>query len=110
RPIEWSAHEGFDRALRGGLEALERLHDLTAGKDLDPEPPAAHLLNDLRQPVGRALHVERAGPGRRQSPLYFRLGDDVGRVDERRSGYRRGDTGCLPEKSTSLRHDVPATS
>ena len=37
-------------------------HDLAAREDLDPEPPAAHLLDDLRQPLGRALeYVEHRG-------------------------------------------------
>ena len=76
-------HERLDRALGGGVEAVERRHDLAAREDLDPEPPAAHLLDDLRQPLGRALEdVERRGPGRGHSPLDLRLGDDVGGVDD----------------------------
>ena len=45
-----------------GVEAVERRHDLAAREDLDPEPPAAHLVDDLRQPLRRALQdVERPG-------------------------------------------------
>ena len=36
-------------------------HDLATRKDLDPEPPAAPLLHDLRQTLGRALGTSSAG-------------------------------------------------
>src|SRR6266446_2180600 len=73
RPVERSGHEGLDGAFRSRVEALERLHDLAAREDLDPESPAAHLLDDLRQLLGGALHVEIAGPGRGHAPLDLRL-------------------------------------
>src|SRR5206468_4183668 len=49
-PVLPRTHERLDLALRGGVEALERRHDLTTREDLDPEPPAARLLDNLRQP------------------------------------------------------------
>src|SRR6266481_5147231 len=82
-PVVCGSHECLDGALRSGGEAVERWHDLAARVDLDPEPPAARLLDHLRQPLGRALEmVERRSPGRRHPPLDLRLSDDVGGVDD----------------------------
>ena len=102
-PVVRRSHERLDGALGGGVEALERRHDLAAREDLDPEPPAAHLLDDLRQPLGRALEdVERRGPGRGHPPLDLRLGDDVRGVDEGGSGGGRHRTACLREEPASF--------
>ena len=83
------------------------LHDLAPREDLDPEAPAARLLDDLRQLLGGGLHVEPARPRRRHAPLDFRLGDDVRRVDDRggRGGSQRP-TG-LDEEPAPVRHDMP---
>src|SRR6266404_2814228 len=54
-PVVCGSHECLDGALRSGGEAVERWHDLAARVDLDPEPPAARFLDDLRQPLGRTL-------------------------------------------------------
>ena len=73
------------------------------GKDLDAEPPAAHLVDDLRQPLGRPLvHVERRGPGRGHSPLDLRLRDDVGGVDDGASGGGRHHTARPRDEPASI--------
>ncbi len=96
-----SAHERLDPALGRGLEAFERLQDLAGRVDLDPEPSAAHLLDDLRQPLGRALKdVEGRSIDRGHAPLHVRLGDDVGGVDD--GAAHRG------RHQTASGHDEPA--
>src|SRR5499425_610338 len=83
-PIHRRSHESVDGALRGRVEGIEGLHDLAARKDLDPEAPAARLLDHLGQPQGRTMElVERRRIGGRQPPLELRLRDDVGGVDDR---------------------------
>src|SRR6266542_6659826 len=49
-PVLIRSHERLDLALGGGVEARKRRHDLLAWEHLDPEPPAARLLDRLRQP------------------------------------------------------------
>ena len=62
KPVHRGGHEGLDGALGGRVKTLERLHDLPAGEDLDPEASAARLLDHLGQPLGRAVElVERRG-------------------------------------------------
>ena len=39
---------GSDNEIRTIALDAERGHDLVDGKDLDPEPPPARLLDDLR--------------------------------------------------------------
>src|SRR5437016_7568018 len=106
-PVVRGSHERLDGALRGGVEAAERLHDLAAREDLDPEPPAAHLIDDPRQLLGRALdHVEHRGPSRGQSPLDLRLRDDVGSIDDgRRGDGRHRPAGCR-DKPASFDHHL----
>src|SRR5262249_51435389 len=89
-PVIRAGQEGLDSALGGGVEALERRHDLTAREDLDPEPPATHLLDDLRELFSHSLlPIERSGEGGRHPPLDLWLGDDVGSFDDG-SGARGG--------------------
>jgi hypothetical protein len=77
------AMNALDGALRSGLEAGEVRHDLAGREDLDPEPPAARLLDHFRQSLGGALqHVEGRGPSGGHPPLDLRLCDDVGSVDD----------------------------
>jgi hypothetical protein len=58
----------FERYGADGLHPRRRQaqvggDDLAAGEDLDPEPPATRLLDDLRQPERRALqYVVRRTP------------------------------------------------
>src|SRR5262245_59368322 len=47
-PEERAGMKRLDLALRGGIEAVERLHDLPAREDLDLEPAATRLFDDLR--------------------------------------------------------------
>jgi hypothetical protein len=95
----------LDGASRGGVEAVERQHDLAAREDLDPEPPAAHLLDDLRQPLGRTLqHVEGRRPGRGHSPLDLRLRDDVGGIDDGGGSDGRHHAARLRDTPASLGH------
>jgi len=102
-PVECGRHERLDGAPRGGVEAVERWHDLAAREHLDPEPPAAHLLDDLRQPLGRALQmVECRGPGRGHSPLDLRLGDHVGSIGDAGSSHSRYRAACRREEPASV--------
>jgi hypothetical protein len=105
RPVGRDGPEGLDGALRGGVEALERRHDLAAGEDLDPEPTAAHLVDDLRQSLGCALmKVERWGPGRGHPPLDLRLRDDVGGIDHGGRRHSRHHATRLCEEPASFGH------
>src|SRR5262249_7856593 len=80
------------------------------GKTSIREPPAARLLYDLRQPLGRALeHVERRGPGRGHSPLDLRLRDDAGRVGNDGSRGGRHRAARLREESASVGHHILLT-
>src|SRR5262249_59040980 len=54
-PVVRDAHKRLDLALGGGVEAVERRHDLAAREDLDPEPATTHLLDSFREPLGGAL-------------------------------------------------------
>src|SRR6266853_2808208 len=101
-------HERLDGALRSSVEAAEVRHDLAGREDLDPEPPAAHLLDHLRQSLCDPLgHVERRGPGRGHSPLNLRLRDDGGGVDDgcRVDGRHRPARRC--DEPASLGHHRP---
>src|SRR5215510_8439476 len=81
-PVERCGHERLDVcAFGGGVEALEWGHDLAAREHLDPEPAVAHLLDDLRHPLGSCLHVEPLGPARGHPPLNFRLSDHLRSID-----------------------------
>ena len=93
--------------LRGRIEAGEQRHDLAAREDLDPEPPPAHLFDDLRQPLRRPLEdVVRRGPGRRHPPLDLRLGDDVGASDERVAAIAAAARSPWPEPASVRLHAV----
>src|SRR6266536_298650 len=82
-PVLVRTHERLDLALRGGVEARKRRHDLLSREDLDPESPAAHLFDGLRQSLGRALvYVKHRGEGCGHPPLNLRLSDDVGGIDD----------------------------
>ena len=105
RPVEGSGHVGLDGALGGGVEALERRHDLAAWEDLDPEPPASHLLDNLPKPFGGALHDERAGPGRGHAPLDFGLRDDIRGVDDGRGPGGPQHAARLHDESASFHSD-----
>jgi hypothetical protein len=65
-------------ALGGGVEALERAHDLAAWKtSIRNRPP---LISSTTLPAVRPRpgSVERRGQGGGHAPLDLRLGDDVG--------------------------------
>src|SRR6185369_1441441 len=79
-----------------------RRHDLTAQEDLDPEPAAAHLVDQPGELLRRALQdVERRGPGRREPPLDLGLGDDVRSFDDGRRPGRRQRATCLQDEAAS---------
>src|SRR6266542_2387923 len=100
-PVLIRSHERLDLALGGGVEARKRRHDLLAWEHLDPEPPAARLLDRLRQSLGHALvYVKHRGVGRGHPPLNLRLSDDVGGVDNGGGG-----SGC---HHPARRRDEPA--
>ena len=79
----------LELALGRGVEAVERAHDLPAGENVDPEAAAAHLLDDLRELLGRALVQDRGRPGGGQSPLDLRLCDNVRSIDDRSGSSSR---------------------
>ena len=110
-PVVRSAHERLDVSPRGGGKAVERLHDLTAREDLDPEPPAAGLVDDLCQPLGHTLvPIERRRKSRGHAPLDLRLRDDVGGVDDRRSsGSHHRPARRRDEPASFSRHTAPLT-
>src|SRR5215470_13555037 len=96
---------GLDLALSGRLEALERLHDLAAREDLDPEPPAAHLLDHFGQSLGRALQlVEHRRKGGGHAPLHLWLRDDVRGIDDRGGADRRQRAACRHQEPPPLRY------
>jgi hypothetical protein len=100
---------GQDLAPHPGDAHLEALDDLAGRIDLDAEPPAAHLVDDLAQPDGGALHdVELLGPGGGEPPLDLRLGDDVRGAGQRHRGRGRGAAG-LGEKRASLEHHAASS-
>src|SRR5690242_3421123 len=101
-PVVRRRHVRVDRSLRRGIEAVERLHDLTARKYLDPKPSAADLLDRLRQTLGHALQmVECRRPRRRHPPLDLRLGDHARRVGSH-DRRRRERATRLREKSSPV--------
>ena len=106
-PVRRRGHEGVDRALRGGVEALEIRHDLAARERVDTKPPAAQLLDHLSQSLSRALHhVQDRRPRRGHPPLDLRLRDHGGGIEE---GDRRGsaDASAGPrEKGASVSHQA----
>src|SRR5262245_34074686 len=78
-PIGRGSHEGLDGALRRRIEAAERRHDLAAWEHLDPKSAAAHLLDEFRQPLRRALvRFERRWPCRRHPPVDLWLRNEAG--------------------------------
>src|SRR5215813_10085534 len=103
-PKEGSRMKRLDLALGGGVEAFERLHDLPAREDLDPEPAVACLLNDLRQLLGRMLVEDRGSPGRGHAPLDLRLRDNVRGVDDRGRGGGCHQAACRRNEPTPLAH------
>src|SRR5262249_48910128 len=63
-PIVRRAHERLDDALGGGVEALERRHDLAAREDIDPGP--ARRSSPLRpSPAAGPRPGARRTPGSR---------------------------------------------
>src|SRR5205085_10975719 len=83
-----------------GVETLDRRHDLAARKDLDPEPPSARFVNELREPLGRPEKLVQDGwISGGQSPLDLGLGDDVGRIAD--------DGGSRDHDAAGLRQEPP---
>src|SRR5439155_20019288 len=102
-PVVRCSHEGLGRALGGSVEAAERGHELAGGEHLNLQSPAAHLVDDLVEVLGRSVQdVQRRSPGRRHAPLEFRLCYDVLRVDRRHGSGRRPDAAGLVAEYSSL--------
>jgi hypothetical protein len=108
-PKDRPGTEGLDLALRRGVEAVERWHDVAGREHLDPKSTATHLLDGLRQPLGRAeLDVEGGGDGGRHPPL------DLGLSDDGRSIGAAGSNGgqssaAFNEKLASIAHDITSS-
>src|SRR5262249_47399539 len=97
-PVGRRGHECLDGALRRSIEAVEWLHDLAARENLDPKPPTARLLDDLRQLLGCPLQtLAPGGPALALPPLDLRLRDDIGRDGHGGS--------CGGYRPTCLRHE-----
>ena len=97
----------LDLPLGGGLEAVERSHDLPTREDLDPEPTATRLLNDLCESLGGTLvHIECSGPSSGHPPLDLRLGDDMRSIGAASGGDRRQGTAGCREEPASVTHDM----
>ena len=106
RPVVRRAGEHLDGALRARVEAAEGRHELAAGEHLNLQPTAAHVVDDLRHFLSRALEdVQRRRPRRGHTPLELGLGDHVRRVGQRRCRGPRRHRG-LHEECASL-HCVP---